>query len=455
VPGSDSALLLRDVKPHGCQQLCGCPLARGVAEPAHEETDVRTIFRSRCAVLPALALALVTLTAACGSDDGDDDTSGAPSAGTSESVLGASNPATGAPVTFGYVSTGRTTTIDSTADIKAAEAAVKYVNEHLGGIGGRPMKLQVCEVTLDPAKASDCANQFVAAKVPAVLGGSTINGVDQLISGLGAAKIPLIVDVMSTPTAFKAPGVFILANALYANGAPASYAKTQNVKRVALIGLGVPTVIAAAEDPGRSFYTKIGAEFDIVGIAPGTADMTAQIQTEAAKNPGIYNIIGDPNFCLTALKGIQSLGLKTKITMIPNCVNAPNAASLTNGFEGMKVILTADLGGKEFQQFKTAMAQVSELPADGRSVGGWQAILAFERAMESAKVTDLTAANIQQGMTTMPATEFPLSGGQTFQCNGKAIPVAPTVCANFVLIADGDKAGNLLNFKPLESQGVY
>jgi branched-chain amino acid transport system substrate-binding protein len=45
------------------------------------------------------------------------------------------------------------------------ESGVKYVNEELGGINGRPLKAETCNVDITPESSVNCANQFVEKNV--------------------------------------------------------------------------------------------------------------------------------------------------------------------------------------------------------------------------------------------------------------------------------------------------
>ena len=47
---------------------------------------------------------------------------------------------------------------------EGAEAAVKEINEHLGGLNGRPIELEVCVNGLDPNEATNCANEVADAQ---------------------------------------------------------------------------------------------------------------------------------------------------------------------------------------------------------------------------------------------------------------------------------------------------
>ncbi|MCW2622041.1 MAG: putative amino acid transporter [Frankiales bacterium] len=406
--------------------------------------------RMRRGGLLALALSVALLAAACGGgdDSGTDTAAGAtPSSG---GVLGPLNKATGTPITFGYLSTGKTTTIDSTPDIRAAQAAAKYVNEHKGGINGHPIELKVCEVTLEPAKAADCANQMVAAKVPAVLAGSTLNGVDPIVKTLSDAKIPFIVDVTPVQSALTTPGVFIMANPLVTFVGPAAYAKKKSYKRVVFVLLGVPALTGPAQSIAKPAFDKAGVTLDVLPVAPGTADMTPQIQSVERNNPDLYLIVGDPNFCGSAFKALRTLGSDAELTMIPNCVSPAVAAVIPGGFEGIKAFTPVVLEGPEYDLFKAVLADFGPDAADARNAGGYQSILGFEAAMEASKVTDLTPTTIADGMRTMPPLPYPLTGGSTFQCDGKQTPLAANICAKGAALATADKAGVLSSYEAIE-----
>src|SRR3982074_2484626 len=46
----------------------------------------------------------------------------------------------------------------------AAQAAVKFVNDNLGGVGGHPVQLKVCSVAGSEEQGQGCAQQFVGDK---------------------------------------------------------------------------------------------------------------------------------------------------------------------------------------------------------------------------------------------------------------------------------------------------
>ena len=98
----------------------------------------------------------------------------------------------------------------------AAEAAVKYINEELGGIGadykagkpGRPIKLEVCKMAITPADSQKCANELAGKKPFAVI--SSLNFFGNHFAIYKAANIPVLVGTPITALDFTSPGVYAI-----------------------------------------------------------------------------------------------------------------------------------------------------------------------------------------------------------------------------------------------------
>src|SRR5437588_7901388 len=96
--------------------------------------------RARAVVCTLGVMAL--LTAACSSGTSSSSTGGA--SGANSALLGPVNQASGPAITIGYIDEGVSAAIDSRPEVAAAQAAVKYINGHLGGVAGRPLQLLTC-----------------------------------------------------------------------------------------------------------------------------------------------------------------------------------------------------------------------------------------------------------------------------------------------------------------------
>ncbi|WP_330255151.1 ABC transporter substrate-binding protein [Nocardia sp. NBC_00565] len=366
---------------------------------------------------------------------------------TSESTLGTPNKATGAPIDIGFISEGKAAAIDNTDEIKAAKAAAAYANDYLGGLGGRPIKIKVCETLAQPATAKDCANQMVAANVAAVFEG--VSGeVDQTIEVLAPAKIPIIMHTASTQAALATPGVFMMFNGLSYFGAPAAAAKTDGATKTAMVVIGVPAAEGPARQIGALLYGNAGVALNVVAVPPGTADPTPQIT--AADAAGRYHVLGNDTFCTSALKAIKTIDPNAKITIIDRCISPGTGKAIPGGYKGLSVVATTDLAtdtadGKLF-------AAVLDKYGDGAKFGataafGYAPMLGAINALNTAKPAELTPAAIQTALQSAAPTQYPLSGGIMFQCNGKQIGLSPNICSADGIMATAATDGALTDYR--------
>src|ERR1700690_1520807 len=129
-----------------------------------------SLGRIRVATTVLVAAAMLG-TACSGSGSGTTGTGGKTRTSNSGNLplLGPVKQASGAPIKIGYIDDGQGVGVDTRPEVAAAEAAVKYVNEHLGGVAGRPLELVECATNLTPAGGTDRANKMMAAKLPVVL----------------------------------------------------------------------------------------------------------------------------------------------------------------------------------------------------------------------------------------------------------------------------------------------
>src|ERR1700681_2724229 len=149
----------------------------------------------------AAVLAGATVVAACSSSKSSSSSSqtslpttaaGAATTTTAATAaFGTPKPATGTPVKVGFVTDGKTANIDNSSEVPAAQAAVKYVNQYLGGVNGHPITLDVCDTQQTPSGGTDCGNQMVSDGVPVVL--ESVSGqAGSVYTPVAAANIPYV-----------------------------------------------------------------------------------------------------------------------------------------------------------------------------------------------------------------------------------------------------------------------
>jgi branched-chain amino acid transport system substrate-binding protein len=381
----------------------------------------------------ALLSALVVVAAACSSNGSSTgSTSTTASSANNAAILGTKHPATGAPLKIGYIYAGQTQAIDGTPEINMAKATVKYVNEYLDGIAGRPIELDVCADQVTPAGATQCADQMLADKVPVVLQ-SQPGQPATVVRLLTPAKVPYFTYLGADVSLMESAVASLIGNPLIILAAPMKVAQDNGYKKVAMVYVDVPAA-AELKTLGETLYTKNGLKLLPSAVPLGTPDVTPQVQAAISNGAQEFLVIGDNSLCVNTLKALKTLGFNGKVVINTNCLQGSGAQALSGGYEGamLATIMSADPNDADVKLYHAVAATYTPSTAtEGNTASaGFGEILGFVRAMTKLTANDATPAGITAALLNMPPEPMPLLPTQTFQCNRKAAPLTPGVCSN-------------------------
>ncbi|OHV28586.1 branched-chain amino acid ABC transporter substrate-binding protein [Pseudofrankia sp. EUN1h] len=421
--------------------------------PAH--TGPRRALRSRFAGTAVLAAGLAFVSA-CGGGSDVPEGAATPAASGSASAadpLGPVDKATGAPVKIGMIIDGATPVLDSRPVGLVAEATVKYLNEHKAGIGGRPIELTVCETQGDPSKATDCGNQMIQNGAVAVLIG-TSGVVDDAWKPLGEAKIPVMLYGSSDPALLASPTTFSLGNPTFpVIDLPIQVAKDEGNKKVSAVVIDVPAALHSAQEVAPPLFEKAGIGYELIRVAPGTADMTPQMQQVISNKSDEVFIIGNDSFCISAMQGLKAVGFTGTISAISQCVTDATRKSVPGStLKGMVVSATAPVG-PDSPSMRLYQKVVDTYGTD-IDTSVQDSMIAFMLTTGLQVATqgisgDITPATVASTIKAMKETELPGGAGLKFRCNGKADPANPAVCVLGGLITTLDDKGQPAAYKVL------
>jgi branched-chain amino acid transport system substrate-binding protein len=368
-------------------------------------------------------------------------------------LLGPQKPATGTPLKIGYIYAGQAENIDNTNEIKIAQATVKYLNEHLAGIAGRPVELVTCADHLTPAGSTDCANQMLAAKVSAVLAGQPASG-GSIVKVLEPAKVPFFISTGADASVVSSD-VTVLANPVIAVAGPIKIAKDAGVKKVAVLLVDVPAA-AQAKVIGDPLFKKAGIDASWTSIPLGTPDVTPQVQAAISGGAEQFVVIGDDSLCVNSLKAIKTLAFTGKVASNMNCLADPSASAIPGGFNNLIVPTTRVLDDSEpdyrlLQAIAAKYAPGTPTTDEGQASFGFVTVMGLARAMKNLKAADATPAGIAAAFRSMPPEPQPLLSSRTFQCNRTAYPLLPSVCSNSGALQTVDSSGRVTNTEPFDA----
>lgn len=360
--------------------------------------------------------------------------------------LGPNRPATGAPVTVGFL------TEDADGlDARAARAAARYVNEHLGGIRGRPLELDVCPI--DPPEAvartaeAACADRFVAAKVPAVLHGTTFVLVtaESILTNL---DVPLVTDRGGVVDgAGSARGSYLLGNGLGTVLAPAALAAETGVDRALLVvaSEGVTDdhgYVRAVAELLRPWYERAGVELTMTGdlsVDP------ARLRT-ALSGTGQVQVIGEAARCGAVVQAVRAAAFRGPVYVDAPCRTSAAATAAGGALAGVQVLddRYARGDGEDVVRYRAVLDAFDPgVDADDvAAMSGYRVVLAFSTVMAQER-DDVTAATVRRAFATAPALPLALSFGQTFHCDGRQMPTNARACSSSVVASTLDAKGGV------------
>ncbi|PBC42989.1 ABC transporter substrate-binding protein [Rhodococcus sp. ACPA4] len=388
----------------------------------------------------AASIAVVAMTAmtACSSESAGDTSDSSSSSSSADLPAGAfpGIAATGTPVKIGFINNENGQAVSQPENREAAEAAAKYANEQLGGIGGRPVELVICKQQEEPVSARDCANQMVEAKVSAVVLPSS--GLGQIIAPIiTSAGIPYVAALGGSAVETTGDGAYMWTAGSNTSQAMAQYAGEKGMKNVVAYTIDLPAATGSLEQIGVPAFAANGANLKIIPIPFGTPDATPQVNAGLDSNPDGIVVYGESTICTSILKALNTLGSTTETMAVQSCANADVVDAVGAAMEGTKIIGSADTvsNSPESVLYREVMKKYSpNTPVEGYAVTGYQGMLGLIRATKSVTGTDTSPAALDAAIRSAKDIPLPAGAGLTFTCDGQAIAGFKAVCGNGLIV---------------------
>lgn len=206
---------------------------------------------------------------------------------------------------------------------EAAQAAVNHVNDDLGGVNGRRLRLEVCRTNGSPESSAACANSLLEKRPVAVLGGVDL-GAAASLPVFEKAGIPYVGGTPALGEELTSPAAWMLAGGVVGDLlGMADYAlSTLKVKKVGAIYVDLPgvltTVIAAAEVVLRS---KGVTDVKLVAAGADTADFAAPLKAATAGRPDAVIVLFPAQSCARIMSAARSLRVTARLFYTSACAS--------------------------------------------------------------------------------------------------------------------------------------
>ena len=338
------------------------------------------------------------------------------------------------------------------------EAAVEYINREHNGIGGRPLKLELCGTDGSPESAVSCANTFVEKGVPLV-----IDAFDQSIgAGLpifASAGIPVVGTVPGAPALdtakFGEAFYFTGPTAINALGTISLMSKL-GADRVSLAITESPASHGFMDDVLKPVGDALGVKLD-AQYAPNTgANLEVLAATQLATKPDVAGVVALPEDSCTALfRALRGQGYDGKIfgggcSKFIDELGADAAESIiqtrlwvSGSSESAPERVADDL--KEFGKAMEAAGVGDDLSA--RALYAFAGVVNTVDAISGIK-GDLTPESATEAFATIAG--FDSFAGPTITCDGKQWPGSAPACSKQALFLEVTKDGAL---EPVDKGG--
>ena len=285
-------------------------------------------------------------------------------------------------------------------------------------------------------------------------------------TGQGATEVPTIVKAgipyislsgSSTPE-LTTPGAYALTGGFPADlGAFALSAKAHGYKKVTFLVENVPAAIQGAQVLGGLVFKNAGVGFAIAPVNPGTADLSPQLQSAISGGASAIGVVGDVTLCSSFLQAYNTLGTHIPKYVLGTCQDPSieNSPTLDKALKGSYIATTSAYSAKDEALYGAIVQKfapkVNPNPnASANDASGLLPVLALEAVMKGFK-GPITAASINQRMTTAQNVPLPFGGGITFTCSGTAISLLKSVCsasAAVGIVGSGSSITGIKTYNP-------
>lgn len=353
--------------------------------------------------------------------------------------------ATGAPIKLGMINQ-ENTPIGSFPELsQAVQAGIQFVNHDLGGVDGRPIQMEVCNTKFTPEGSTGCAQKFVEAKVPVVLGGIDVFGTG--VTTLADNDIPFVGGIPVSTQSVTSPNSYQWSGGTWgATVAFATYsAKTLKAKKVSIV-YGEFGSITDSAKYGERTLKKLGVpNVQLVPYPITAADLTAPIQAAAGSKPDAVFILAADTACKPAFDAAKTAGITGKVFFVGACavpkIIADAGPAKTNGrIFNVEGPINRSKPDPDTTLYTSVVDKYGKgLDPIGAGTVSFRSFMNLYRVLRQIGGDKVTSASITKALEAQ--RNAPSFMGHTSSCDHKQMKGLPALCSPQQILAemrDGD-----------------
>lgn len=322
-----------------------------------------------------------------------------------------------------------------------AEAAVRYVNEQLGGVAKRPLQLETCVTNGTDESSAACATQLVAKGPVAVLGGVDLGttGSMPVLEGAGVPYVgltPGLGDELTSQSAFMLAGGItadLLAEIEYITS-------TLKATRVAVVHQDLPGLQDAAVLAAQAILRQRGVtDLKTVPVKAGVTDLAPAVRAATADNPDVLMAVFPAAGCRQVLDAARAARLKARLFLPSSCLDGQVLPAAEGAVLASTLVPYSFSGDPDVAVYLAHRAGAgTDAPPSALGQAGFALVMdVYRQLSQKGKPVPLPAAFADRLRTARDAPSFM---GHPYTCNGQVITITPSVCSasvRLVQVVDG------------------
>lgn len=347
--------------------------------------------------------------------------------------------ASGEPIVLGMINQ-ENTPVGSYPELSSAtRSAIEFINAELGGVHGRPIELEVCNTEFSPEGSTACAQGFVQAGVPAVLGGIDVfgNGIDTLAdNGVPfVGGIPVSTQSVTNDNSFQWSGGTWGATIAFAHHAVTEV----EAEKVAIVYPEFGPITSSAEY-GRTTLENLGVTDVAMVPYPITAtDLTSAIQAANSGDPDAIVMLAADTGCKGAFDGFATVGVTAEVYLVGACaspaiIEAAGPEKTDGTVFNVEGPIDRSEGNVDFALYQAVAQQYGDgFDAVGAGTVTFRSFMNLYRVMVGLDEADLTPAGITAALRAQD--EAPSFMGHPSTCDRQQLAGLPALCSPQQILA--------------------
>lgn len=304
---------------------------------------------------------------------------------------------TKAPISIGFMNNqGGIPSFPEGTD--AGQAAVKLINQNLGGVDGHPVQLKTCFVAGNESQGQSCAQEFLAQKLPIIVESNGAVGGASFHNTLGG-KIPVLMPNPDSAIEVTAKNAFgVDASVFGTDPGFIAYAASIHAKTASLLFPGDDPVGQTAAKMLEAQLGKVGVKVTPSGFTSNSPDLLPNVVASGASRTDMTIMLTvNPPSCIAGAKAVKQANLTKPVIGLFLCISPPVKQGLGDYPQWTYVDAATNVDAPTDQATQAYLAVMKAYAPPSTNVGG-QAQLAF-----SAMLTAVRALNKAGGAAATPA----------------------------------------------------